>query len=195
MRDQDTADERWRPVVEWEGFYEVSNVGRVRSVARMVRNRFSTRLIEGRIKAPGHHPYGYESHALTAEGRTRKTLLAHRMVLEAFVQPRPDDQVARHLNGDCTDNRVENLSWGTQKENIQDAVRHGRMKRGSESHLAKLTEAKVTQMRREYPAVRSYRRLAEKYGICVQSCHNAVTGKTWAHVPGAIHIKRKLRKS
>ena len=56
------------------------------------------------------------------EGRCHEYV--HRLVLETFVGPRPDGMEARHLNGDCQDNRVENLIWGTPLENGADKIRH-----------------------------------------------------------------------
>ena len=62
------------------------------------------------------------------------TRLVHRLVLEAFVGPRPEGMVARHLNGDPGDNRLENLAWGTQSENNYDKVRHGTHHNANKTH-------------------------------------------------------------
>lgn len=104
--------ERWLPVVGSEGRYEVSSAGRVRSLPRA---RTAGHPLKG---TP--HPGGYVLVAI--DGRKRKI---HDLVLQAFIGPRPLGAVTRHLDNDPTNNRVENLRWGTQRENMLDRVEHG----------------------------------------------------------------------
>lgn len=92
--------------------YEVSTAGRVKSL------RF------GRLLSPGVDSRGYLRTILSDHGRKRHVQI-HRLVMEAFVGPRPEGLVTRHLNGNPTDNRLENLRYGTPKENAQDAIQHG----------------------------------------------------------------------
>jgi hypothetical protein len=73
----------------------------------------------------------------------------HRLVLEAFVGPRPDGLVCRHLDGNCENNRLDNLEWGTQAENARDRIRHGTQCRGLTNGRSKLTEEQVMAIRRE----------------------------------------------
>jgi hypothetical protein len=104
--------EVWKLVPEYDGKYEVSDQGRVRSFQRDP---------QGRILRPGRMPGGHLSVAL---GRGNSQCV-HKLVLLAFVGVAPDKHECRHLNGDPADNRLENLCWGTRSENIKDAVRHG----------------------------------------------------------------------
>jgi hypothetical protein len=104
--------EIWKLVPEYDGKYEVSDQGRVRSFQRYP---------QGRILRPGRMPSGHLSVAL---GRGNSQCV-HKLVLLAFVGAAPDKHECRHLNGDPADNRLENLCWGTRSENINDAVRHG----------------------------------------------------------------------
>jgi len=105
------ASEQWRPVPAFEGKYEVSDLGRVKSL----------RWTPPRILRPGPSNYGHMSVVL---GR-RNTRMVHELVLIAFVGPRPPGQETRHLDGDPANNRLDNLCWGTRSENNRDAVRHG----------------------------------------------------------------------
>ncbi len=107
------SDETWRPIPGFVGKYEVSNLGRVRSFVR------GPRLLSTWTEKT----FGYKK--VRIGGRGHNSRYVHQFVLEAFAGPRPDGMVARHLNGDPTDNRPENLAWGTQSENMADAVRHG----------------------------------------------------------------------
>lgn len=108
--------EEWRPVVGFEGLYEVSDQGRVRSAPRP-----KTR---GGLLRPGGHRSGHLHVVLSRAGRVC-TRQVHRLVLEAFTGPCPEGQECRHLNGDPADNRHVNLCWGTRSENVQDMIRHG----------------------------------------------------------------------
>ena len=122
----DVMKERWKPIPGYEGQYEVSDQGRVRSSTRLVMcegtvkgSYFSVK--QGRILKPGRMPAGHLSVSL---GR-RNSQCVHKLVLLAFVGPALPNQECRHLNGDPADNRLKNLRWGTRTENIKDAVQHG----------------------------------------------------------------------
>lgn len=119
--------EEWRPVVGFEGFYEVSSIGRIRSVDRVIpyRDGRKPKRFPGKVLAQMINAKGYPALQLKACGRIRGRTV-HILVCEAFhgSRPSPDHEV-RHLNGDPADNRVENLAWGTRAENAQDSLRHG----------------------------------------------------------------------
>ena len=116
---------QWLPVVGWEGIYEVSDQGEVRSVSRTVLSK------DGRswaLSSNAMTPYidpktGYRSLRLTTNGR-RVTKRIHVIVLEAFRGSRPTGFVSCHNDGDPSNNRVDNLRWDSQSENLNDAVRH-----------------------------------------------------------------------
>lgn len=103
---QSTEPETWKPVVGCEGFYEVSNEGRVRSS----RGRISGGWMSGK----------YRMVSLGKAGPRQ----VHVLVLEAFVGKRPEGMDGCHNDGDPGNNRVENLRWGTRSSNILDTVRH-----------------------------------------------------------------------
>lgn len=113
--------ENWRPVVGFEGRYEVSDLGRVRRLARG-RGSVPGRILRERDNKQGDGAYAYVD--LWAENRpTRK--LVHHVVLEAFVGPRPVGMVGCHGPGGHRDNRAANLRWDTQAANIRDIVEAG----------------------------------------------------------------------
>lgn len=128
--------ERWLPVVGYEGLYEVSDEGRVRSVDRFVEH--PNMLGPGRIRGPRKvfrrgtllalsksNGAGHRCVGLSRDGVATGKLV-HRLVLEAFVGPCPDGQQCLHANDIGDDNRLSNLRWGTPKENAADAVTNGR---------------------------------------------------------------------
>lgn len=107
--------------------YEVTRDGRVFSVSHNWRGYGMRELVQDL-----NHD-GYPSVRLTMHGK-RTRLAVHRLVAWEYLPHRPDPKhEVRHLNGDKTDNRVENLAWGTRKQNAEDRHRHGRTSRG-ESH-------------------------------------------------------------
>lgn len=117
---EDLPGEIWKPVVGYEGAYEVSNMGRVRSIPHYVRlvvrsGTVCRRLSPGVLLKPG--PLA-DRHVTVAIGR-RNSRLVHQLVLEAFVGPRPEGCEVLHLNHVPDDNRLENLRYGTRSENIK----------------------------------------------------------------------------
>jgi hypothetical protein len=128
---------------------------------------------------------GYPVVGVLKDGKIR-VLKVHRLVLEAFVGPaRPESSVGRHLDGDPTNNRLENLAWGTMAENSQDMVRHGRSQRGSKSPVARLTEEKVRQARRLYADGMSQEDIAARLGVVQGTVSCALRGVSWAWVKDA----------
>lgn len=124
----DRPGEEWKAIPEFEGLYEVSDRGRVRSLdreytdVRGARRRVSGRVRKQRLKRPD----GYLILDLWRDGK-QQTRRAHHLVLAAFVGPRAEGMECRHLNGDPSDNRRTNLAWGTPAENDADTIRHGRV--------------------------------------------------------------------
>lgn len=102
--------EEWRPIPGFEGLYEASNLGRVRSPRVVLKQRLNN--------------MGYPVVELSKNGRSRESLV-HRQVLKAFCGDPPPSNECRHLNGTPTDNRIENLAWGSRSENTVDQVVHG----------------------------------------------------------------------
>lgn len=134
--------EVWRPVVGFEGSYEVSSLGRVRSIDRHVPNGPGRmQYWRGRVlkasptnRGAGRAPK-YLNVALRLAGKSYHVQV-HHLVLEAFVGPRPPGLECLHANDIGTDNRVENLRWGTGSENVCEMVKNGL------HHLAKRTHCK-----------------------------------------------------
>lgn len=177
-----TATERWLPVVGFEGQYEVSDAGRVRSLDRMVAHGRGTamRRRSGQMLKPGRKPSGHMSVAL-GKGNS---VDVHRIVLEAFVGPCPVGQEGLHGDDDGSNNDLSNLRWGTRADNLQDAIRNGRKAVGSSVYLAKLTEADIPDIRKLFGS-RSYASIARQYGVSESTIRQIRDGRSWAHVEAA----------
>lgn len=128
----DTEEEEWRPILG-HPFYEVSNLGRVRSIDRVVATDSPTwqtgHALKGRILSPGKAKGYLQFHA----GRG-SSVYVHLAVLEAFIGPRPDGMQGCHNDGDCTNNVPANLRWDTRSGNNLDIVAHGRHRNARKMH-------------------------------------------------------------
>jgi NUMOD4 motif-containing protein/HNH endonuclease len=113
--------EEWRPVPGYEGVYEVSDHGRVHSIARILRNG---RRMKGCMLKPWINPWGYPVVGLRLDG-AQIFRPVHRLVALAFLGPTPEGQEVRHLDGDSSNCALTNLAYGTHRENVQDSLRHG----------------------------------------------------------------------
>lgn len=161
-----TPVEEWRPVVGFEGSFEVSNKGRVRSVDRIVHVREGhdgtpayARRVKGIPRKLNINPHdgGYVYVSLNAAGR-RRSAKVHHLVLEAFVGPRPEGLECCHGNGDPTDNRLENLRWDTFEANVADRVAGGK---GRKTYCPK---------KHEYTSENTITRLDPKTGREKRAC-------------------------
>lgn len=117
--------EEWRPIPGWDGFYEASSHGRVRSLTRTVKHpKSGAAQIQGRVLRTGPHRSGHLWVELCRPG-VKKTRQVHQLVLEAFVGPKPPGMEGCHYDGNPQNNRIENLRWDTRAGNLADAIRHG----------------------------------------------------------------------
>lgn len=122
----DAANEEWRPVLGYEGYYEVSSRGRVRSLPRKVATSRGARVSPGRTLKTPTSTGGYLRVDLSRDGIS-KSRSVHVLVLEAFTGPRPSrGHDACHWDGDPSNNNIENLRWDTKSANMADKMRHGR---------------------------------------------------------------------
>lgn len=182
MQEQDTPKERWLPVVGWEGFYEVSDLGRVRSLDRMGPTRWKTRrLYRGRIMSLGRHRFGYPRVGLSRNGRY-SYYCVHTLVLMAFVGPAPEGYECAHENGDSTNSRLSNLRWATRTANNRDKDRHGTHIQGERNPKARLTGSKVNTIRDGLGAGELPSDLAREYDVSVATISAIKHRRTWRHL-------------
>ena len=167
------SDETWKPVVGFENLYEVSDLGRVRSVDRFIPGRWKTgQNRKGRVLSLESHYGGYKQVQLCREGTiTRK--LVHRLVLEAFVGPCPLGLEACHDDDDPANNRLTNLRWDTRSANNRDKLNRSRQTG------QKLTWDNVRDIRVRLAAGEPQPKLATEYGVARCTISQINTGKKW----------------
>ena len=129
-------NEIWRPITGYEGYYEVSNLGRVRSLEHTDRNghRYKSRVL-----IP-HKRGGYRSVHLSKDGKVR-WLSVHRLVATEFCDKPNGMDIVNHIDNNPSNNCASNLEWTDYKGNMRHAARQGRM-RGNPDNLAKAAEAR-----------------------------------------------------
>lgn len=172
--------ERWLPVPGYEGRYDVSDLGRVRS--RKKDRRTASR---GGVLKPGLNGAGYLIVVLY-RGRERWTVAIHRLVLLAFVGPCPDGQEVRHGPNGRLDNRLSQLRYGTPCENYEDQRRDGTARRGGQYAHAKLTDQIVLACRNRAAAGETSKSLAAEFGVAASTIQRIIRGQKWSYLPGAI---------
>lgn len=173
--------EIWRPVVGWRGFYEVSNLGRLRSLPRPVRQSNGVTInIKGRILKTPPDNYGYPQCGFWRPGRYQHARL-HKVVCAAFLGRCPAGKEARHINGVRSNCRLSNLKYGTRSQNQKDRALHGTSNRGERCAAAVLTKHQVIRIRAAYAAGKlNQRQLGEKYGVSGKTIGNIVRLERWA---------------
>jgi hypothetical protein len=161
--------EQWLPVVGFEGFYEVSNLGQVRGIGRSVpsgrSNTKGIRRVSGKIVTQANRHGGYLSVWLCKLGKGQ-SFLVHRLVAEAFLGPCPPGKEVDHINRDRAGNILSNLRYVTRRQNQDGIPRPG---------FNKLTKDQVAEIRQ---AQGSQRDIAALYGIHQATVHHIKNGKT-----------------
>lgn len=127
--------EQWRPVPNYEGRYEVSDLGRVRTMERVIPYIDGRRRrVQRRIRKTHLDTRGYLAVGLTDSAGRRRTRAVHVLVAAAWLGPRPDGMEVCHNDGDKTNPRLDNLRYDTRVENARDVVRHGQHFWASKTH-------------------------------------------------------------
>ena len=166
--------EVWRPIAGYEGRYEVSNMGPVRSLS-------TYRSTSGGILKPWVQNKGYHYVTLRRVDGRRETFGVHRPVLETFVGPCPEGHQAAHDNGDPSVNTVRNLRWATAKENIADRTRHGRTRRGEENGSARLDRHIVKTIKKMRDGFSAYE-TARLACVAPSTIERIWAGQIWRHI-------------
>jgi hypothetical protein len=159
--------ENWKPVVGYEGLYEVSDSGRLRNTRTGHEKAYTINRRENR-------PFV----GLWRNNRI-KIFKPHTLVMTAFVGSRPQGMECCHNDGNPWNNRLENLRWDTPRNNQLDRIKHGTSNRGERCAAAKLTEAQVLAIRAD---TRKQKAIAAEYGVRDNTISRIKSGKRWGHL-------------
>lgn len=172
-------NEIWKDVKGFEGLYQVSNLGRVRSLDRRKNNHF----FRGRILRQPKDKDGYCLVTLN-DGKRSKMGRVHRLVALAFI-PNPENlPEVNHIDENKENNRIDNLEWCTTKYNLTYGSRKGMMS-GTKNNHAKLTEKEVVEIRKIYKEGDSQygqSALGKRYGVSHIQIANIVNRISWPNI-------------
>ena len=170
-------EEEWRTIPDSPG-YEVSNHGRVRSVDRVVfHSNGKIQPRKGRILKPNKDKDGYLR--VGVNGTTN----VHRLVMLAFVGECPEGKQVLHGDDVKDNNHLSNLRYGTNKENIEDALKNGRRAFGDRHGRSKLTESSIPIIKWMYKiSSLTQKQIGELIGVSSKSISQVLNGETWKHL-------------
>ena len=177
--------EEWRPVVGAESRYEVSNLGRVKSLKRIVycgmRNgKPSFRSLTEKVLKPSQDQHGYAQVLIaSAEGEKFRTKKVHHLVAAAFLGPKPKGTWVLHGPNGRNDNSALNLYYGTPKQNMTDKWRDGTMIVGELHHKTKLTQMCVVTIRRLHTEGRKTKDIAAMYPVGLTAIYKIISNTNW----------------
>lgn len=171
----------WKPIKGYEGVYEVSDTGLVRSLDRVVTSPKSKtwwHLYEGRLMALGEDKDGYKTVGLCKRNR-KKLLRVHRLVLQTFKSDGGKKQV-NHKDGDKANNNIENLEWATCSQNQKHAHSIGlKNQSGENNNASKLSFRDVQEIRERAKNGERQREIAKDYDVCQATVSLVFQGKLW----------------
>lgn len=176
--------EIWKDIPGYEGYYQASSCGRIKSIQRLVNthNQFRKSLmnIRERILKPATNRHGYSIVVLYINN-TQKTISVHRLVARTFI-PNPLGKIqVNHIDGIKSNNHVENLEWNTNSENVKHSFSTNI--RPPTYGNSKLTEEQVREIRRLYE-IMGWKQsdIARKFNVYKTLIHKIVHNETWKHL-------------
>ena len=175
--------ELWHDIVGFEGLYQVSNLGNVKALQRLLPDK---RILKEKILKKQVQRDGYVLVGLRKKGK-QKFILVHRIVATAFIPNPENKKQVNHIDGNKLNNHVENLEWCTASENIKHAYKIGLKNKlfGELNYNAKIKKEDVIFIRKNYkPYDRDFSRkkLAEMFNISVATVKKILSNDLWKDI-------------
>ena len=183
------APEVFVDIPGYEGYYQVSNYGNVRSLDRVIKEKTGkTQTLKGRILKQRINPGGYHYIELGKNG-TKATFAVHQLVAQAFI-PNPDSKpTVNHIDGNKLNNSVANLEWSTYSENLKHAYKTGLRRTvkfsevGSKNYKRKLKPEQVIEIKRLLAAGSlTHKEIATKFSVARSTVTEIKSGRRWKHL-------------
>lgn len=179
-------EEIWKDVQEFENNFQISNFGRLRSVARRINSSVQPcgfRINKPRIILSQDNGKGYQQYYVKFNN-IRIMKYAHRLVAQYFLDNPDQKAEVNHIDGDKANNHVSNLEWNTLQENRNHAVDNNLMCKGEKSYQAKLSEKKVLAIRRLFRINPNFNKsqTARKLNVRDTTIHKIINNQIWKHL-------------
>jgi hypothetical protein len=169
--------EFWKDIEGYEGFYQISNLGRVKALP----NSGTGRRPYERILKDCDSGHGYKYVSLT-NGVKRKNNYIHRLIANAFLSNPKNLPQVNHIGGNKSNNVLTNLEWIDLTGNMQHAYSLGLIPRGEKNHLSKLSESQVREIRILYDSGVHRETVKALYNISFPQYHRIGHRKLWKHI-------------
>lgn len=176
-------EEKWKDIEGYEGLYQVSNLGNIKSLERKVlckNGEFKT--IHEKNRKPFKDKDEYLGLTLSKNGKLQ-TIKVHREVAKAFIPNNNNKEQVNHIDGNKNNNIISNLEWCTNQENRNHAIKNGLAnQRGEHNPMSKLTLELAKEIRELYRKDKNKYKikvLADMFGVCFQNIHGIITYRTW----------------
>lgn len=182
MKNTNQLLEIWKDIAGYEGYYQVSNYGRVKSLKRWVLSKNNKKMpVKEKILKLQNDKDGYKTVELNKNSKGIH-FRVHRLVADAFI-PNPENKPeVNHINGIKYDNLLENLEWNTDLENRTHAIETGlQVQKGIGNGRSKLTEEQVLEIRLIGKSIFATI-LAKKYNVSNTVIGNIIKRKSWKHI-------------
>lgn len=179
--------ETWKPVIGYEGIYEISNTGLVKSLSRNKHcghEMSKPQITKERILTIRTDRLGYTRVKLSKNG-VSKLLYLHRLIAKAFIENPKSSKEVNHIDGDKSNNEISNLEWCTRSENLKHAFKNGlkRAKKGEENNKAKLNVTEVKEIRKLYNTGKYTQvNIAKTFNVTSATISGIVNFNTWKEV-------------
>ena len=177
-------EEIWKSVKNYDGFYEVSNRGNLRSLDRVSATSAGViKRTKGKVLKNTFKNNGYLTVMFSVQGISKRCHV-HRIVAEAFIGNPLIKPMVNHKNGNKKDNCADNLEWVTHCENVKHAVKNGLITVGENKSYCKLSSEKVKAIRRLFRINPKFHKvnLAKKLGVRDTTIHKIIKNKRWKHL-------------
>lgn len=170
--------EIWKDIAGFEGYYQVSNLGRVRSLDRLIKRKNGHHKRKGKILAQSSDKKGYKRLQLHKNGM--KSHKVHRLVASAFIESYCQNLQINHIDGDKSNNNLCNLEWVTPEQNTKHALKTGLISIGEKSKHSKIDEIQALTIL-TMPANKR-KQLQETYGLSLSAIQHIQHGRSWKHL-------------
>lgn len=174
--------ENWKDIKGYNGFYQVSDLGNIRSIDRISYHpRFGDMILRGRDKNQSSDKDGYKTIGLCIKGKTT-TFRVHRLVALHFISNSENKPEINHKNGNKQNNAKSNLEWNTTIENIRHSIKTGLANRnGSGNGRAVLCENDVLEIRDNCKGMKVYE-ISKMYNVNWTTIKRILTRESWRHI-------------
>lgn len=169
--------EIWKDIEGYEGKYQISTFGRVKSMERKSRNRCGSYVRKEKILKPINHRQGY----LKVNINRNKRDFIHRLVAKTFIPNPLNKEQVNHIDDNKSNNFINNLEWVTNGENVKKAYETGRIKKlcGELNPSATLTLDKVKIIRSKFKSGLKMKNIANEFNVSYSAINRIINNETW----------------